>query len=481
MLFQTWEFVIFFAVVMAGMALLRPGLKSLWLLAASYFFYGYMSPACLVFIIYITIVDYFIGRGLAAYSSNGVRKTLVTLSIINGVMLLSLFKYADFITVNLQALCDCIHWQVHVPTIAESAQNIFNAFNIDYALPAQILLPAGISFFTFKSLSYTIDVYRHDQRVERNFIHYASYLAFFPALLSGPIDRSGLLIKQLRHKMPFRPVDFSDGVCLFISGMFKKVVLADTLAVFVNQVYNAEPGSYGALAVVLATYAYAWQLYGDFAGYTDMARGIAKIMGIHLTLNFNNPYVAVDFSDFWRRWHISLSSWFRDYVYIPLGGSRVVRYRIWWNLFLTMLVSGFWHGSAWTFIIWGAWHGILAVIWRGFEKREWYVKLPKLLKQLVVFNLVAVGWVFFRAQTFEQAVGLLKVVFSGAAGAVSAGIPWLMLGMAAAVWIYQLVFDSRFNKVLAWAPLRYIIFAIVVALILIVPADANQKFLYFDF
>ena len=159
----------------------------------------------------------------------------------------------------------------------------------------------------------------------------------------------------------------------------------------------------------------------------------------------------------------------------------MVRYRIWWNLFLTMLVSGFWHGSAWTFIIWGAWHGILAVIWRGFEKREWYVKLPKLLKQLVVFNLVAVGWVFFRAQTFEQAVGLLKVVFSGAAGTVSAGIPWLMLGMAAAVWIYQLVFDSKFNKVLAWAPLRYIIFAIVVALILIVPADANQKFLYFDF
>lgn len=481
MLFQTWEFVIFFAVVMAGLALLRPGLKSLWLLAASYFFYGYMSPAFLVFIVYITIVDYFIGRGLGASHGNGIRKTLVTLSIVNGVILLSLFKYADFITRNLQALCDYIHWQVHVPTIAESAQNIFNAFNIDYALPAQILLPAGISFFTFKSLSYTIDVYRHDQRVERNFIHYASYLAFFPALLSGPIDRSGLLIKQLRHKMPFRPVDLSDGVCLFISGMFKKVVLADTLAVFVNQVYNAEPGSYGALAVVLATYAYAWQLYGDFAGYTDMARGIAKIMGIHLTLNFNNPYVAVDFSDFWRRWHISLSSWFRDYVYIPLGGSRVVRYRIWWNLFITMLVSGFWHGSAWTFIIWGAWHGILAVVWRGFEKRVWYVKLPKLLKQLVVFNLAAVGWVFFRAQTFEQAVGLLKVVFTGAAGVIGCGIPWLMLGMAAAVWIYQLIFDSRFNKILAWAPLRYIIFAIVVALILIVPADANQKFLYFDF
>lgn len=481
MLFQTWEFVIFFAVVMAGMALLRPGLKSLWLLAASYFFYGYMSPAFLVFIVYITIVDYFIGRGLGAFHGNGVRKTLVTLSIVNGVMLLSLFKYADFITENLQAMCDYIHWQVHVPTIAESAQNIFNALNIDYALPAQILLPAGISFFTFKSLSYTIDVYRHDQRVERNFIHYASYLAFFPALLSGPIDRSGLLIKQLRHKMPFRLVDFSDGVCLFISGMFKKVVLADTLAVFVNQVYNAEPGSYGALAVVLATYAYAWQLYGDFAGYTDMARGIAKIMGIHLTLNFNNPYVAVDFSDFWRRWHISLSSWFRDYVYIPLGGSRVARYRIWWNLFLTMLVSGFWHGSAWTFIIWGAWHGILAVVWRGFEKRQWYVKLPKLLKQLVVFNLVAVGWVFFRAQTFEQAVGLLKVVFTGVAGTMSSGIPWLMLGMAAAVWIYQLIFASRFNKVLAWAPMRYVIFAVVVALILIVPADANQKFLYFDF
>ncbi len=483
MLFQTWEFAIFFAVVLGGLLVLRRELKAAWLTLCSYYFYADMSPALLVFIIYITLVDYVIGRGLAAGSSAKIRKLLITLSVLNGIMLLSLFKYADFITVNLQSLCNMVNWNVHVPTIAESTRNLCLAFGIDYEFPAAFLLPAGLSFFTFKSLSYTIDVYRNQLKVERSLWRYAAYLAFFPALLSGPIDRAGLLLRQIRHKTVIRYQDIADGVCLFIVGLFKKVVLADTLAVYVNSVFGNGDSQLSAVTVLFATYAFAWQLYGDFSGYTDMARGIARIMGFHLTLNFNNPYVAVDVSDFWRRWHISLSTWFRDYVYIPLGGNRVMPWRLSFNLFLTMLVSGFWHGSAWTFIIWGAWHGLLCIVWRLFEKAEWYLKLPKLLKQIVLFNMVCLGWIFFCAGSLSIAWNMVKMLFTNWSGAgVAFGmIPWYMLALPLGVWIYQLVFDSRFGRVLNISAVRYALMILVILLILLVPSDANQKFLYFDF
>lgn len=481
MLFQTLDFIIFFAVVAVGLALLRPGLRTVWLLAASYYFYAALSPAFLVFIIYISLVDYAIGRGLGAAKSAGARKLLVTLSILNGVALLSLFKYADFITENLRALLVFCNLDWHVPTIAESATAVCAAFGIDYAMPAKFLLPVGLSYFTFKSLSYTIDLYRGTLRVEKSLLRYACYLAFFPSLLSGPIDRASLFLKQLRHRMPVRKIDVSDGVSMFIGGLFKKVVLADTLALFVNQVYNAPSGSYSALTILFATYAFAWQLYGDFSGYSDMARGVARLMGFHITFNFNNPYVAVDFSDFWRRWHISLSTWFRDYVYIPLGGSRAALWRVLCNLFITMVVSGFWHGAAWTFIAWGVWHGVLCVVWRGFDKSGWYARIPAIVKQLVVFNLAAFGWIFFRANTWSSACDMVKTLFTWNTSGASL-VPWAMFILVAAVWAYQLVFASpKLGGVLKSAPVRYLTLAVVILLILVVPADANPKFLYFDF
>ncbi len=484
MLFQTWNFVIFFAVVMAGLALLRPGLRALWLLAASWYFYGSFNPVFLIFLIYLSGVDYLIGRGLGKAERQWIRKLLVALSVLNGVALLSLFKYANFIVVNLQALFDWLAKNYHfpayaVPTLAESANTMLNALGLDFALAAAMLVPVGLSYFTFKSLSYTIDVYRRDLRPERNIIHYACYLAFFPTVMMGPIDRAGLFLRQLRHRMVVRPVDVSDGVSLFISGLFKKVVLADTLAVFVDMVYDAPAGQYNALTVLFATYGFAWQLYGDFSGYSDMASGIARIMGFRITLNFNNPYVAVDFTDFWRRWHIGLSTWFRDYVYIPLGGNRVGSFRLWLNLFITMVVSGFWHGEAWNFLIWGAWHGVLCVIWRFFDKAKWYLAVPKIVKQLVVFNLAAFGWIFFRAKGLDQAWGFVRELFRWTESADL--VPWYLFIFVAAVWIYQLVFASRFRKYLELAPVRWVLMAAVIVLIVTIPSSANQKFIYFNF
>ena len=484
MLFQTWEFAIFFAIVMAGVVLFKSRFKAAWLLAASYYFYAYMNPLFLIFIGYITIADYLLGRGIAATQGKKTGLFYVSVSIINGVLLLAVFKYADFFTANLQAL---VGEAFHVRTLSETIDLICKEwFNLNYRVPRSVLLPAGLSFFIFKSISYTVDIYRGIRPAEKSIVNYASYLAFFPALLSGPIDRSGLLLEQLKNKTFIRPLDISDGISLFITGLFKKIVLADTLALFVNKVFAADawaPGSdlFGSLTVAAAAFAFAWQLYGDFSGYTDMARGIAKMMGIHLTLNFNNPYVAVDFSDFWRRWHISLSSWFRDYVYIPLGGSRVAKWRIWLNLFLTMLISGFWHGANWTYIVWGAWHGLMAVIWLAFDNTDWYKnRVPKFVKQLTVFALVGVGWVFFCAPDLTTAFAMLGTMFSGAAGTASI-IPWALLIAASTVWAYQLLFDSRWGGVLNYAPVRYALMALIIFLILTIPAEANQKFLYFEF
>ncbi len=480
MLFQTWDFVIFFAVVLGGLALLRPGLRAWWLLAASWFFYGNFNPVFLIFLVYISLFDYWIGRGVAAAKTPFPRKLLVFFSVINGVALLGLFKYAGFITENLQALCDRFDLGYKVPTLAESAGRVLDAMGLNYELTAAMLLPVGLSYFTFKSLSYTIDVYRGTVRCERSFIRYACYLAFFPTVLMGPIDRSGLFLRQLRHRIVVRKQDVADGVSLFISGLFKKVVLADTLAVFVEKVYKSDVGDYNALTVLFATYAFAWQLYGDFSGYSEMASGIARLMGFRITLNFNCPYVAVNFTDFWRRWHISLSTWFRDYVYIPLGGNRAAEWRIWLNLFITMVVSGFWHGEAWAFLIWGAWHGVLCVVWRFFDKAAWYLAIPKLIRQIAVFNLAAFGWIFFCSKALDKAWGFVKILFSWSGEGISL-VPWYMFALVAAVWGYQLVYDSKFRRYLEFAPVRYLLMALVILLIMAVPGDANQKFLYFDF
>jgi len=251
-----------------------------------------------------------------------------------------------------------------------------------------VTLPLGISFYTFQSMSYSIDVYRGDAQPIRSFVDFACFVSMFPQLVAGPIERAKNLLPQLQSAPKITRHDVADGLSLFVVGLFKKVALADYLALYVDPVYAA-PGEHQAPALVLATFAFAWQIYFDFSGYTDMARGVGRMMGIRLMLNFNNPYLATGLGDFWRRWHISLSTWFRDYVYIPLGGNRKGEVRTYVNICLTMLISGLWHGAAWTFVIWGALHAVGYSLTRALESSSFYrERVPMLLKQGLTFLFV---------------------------------------------------------------------------------------------
>ena len=292
MLFQTLPFFIFFALVYGGYLLIKgTRLRLPWLLASSYVFYAWLSPLYLIPLAYATIVDYFVAGRIEA----GVRKrTWLAVSIVNDLAVLGFFKYAGFVAENINLL--------------------FSSLHVPYAIPTPgFLLPAGLSFFLLQSIGYTIDVYRGTTKREKSFLAYAAFVSFFPRLLAGPIERANHLLPQLQGDGRVTLRDFTDGLSIFVVGFFKKVALADYLSIYVAQVYGA-PEQYQSPALLLATFLFAWQIYFDFSGYTDMARGIARMMGIHLMLNFNNPYLAVSMGDFWRRWHISLSSWFRDYV-----------------------------------------------------------------------------------------------------------------------------------------------------------------------
>ena len=457
MLFHTWEFVIFFTIVMAVyLALKNTRWWTLWLLIASYVFYGWWNPLFLLLIAYSTAVDFFVGLKLG---SSKYRRRWLAFSLANNIFLLGFFKYADFFTENLRVLFSLLHIPLDIPD-------------------PNILLPVGISFFTFQSMSYSIDVYRGQLKIERNYIRFSAFVALFPQLVAGPIERAKALLPQMRHNPIIRKVDVSDGISLFVVGLFKKAVMADMLALYADKVYS-DPGMFGSLALLFGTYAFAWQIYFDFSGYTDMARGIAKMMGIRLMLNFNNPYTAVDLGDFWRRWHISLSSWFRDYVYIPLGGNHGARYRVYWNVFITMVISGLWHGAAWTYIIWGTINAIGRVITIPIEKRQWYIKIPKIIKQLLVFHFICITWVFFRATSIADAMLVFKRLFSGTGG--DPEIPLITFILVGGVWLYQLIFNSRWRYILESRPMRIAGFVTALFLILIFATSGNKQFIYFQF
>ncbi|MFA7231406.1 MAG: MBOAT family O-acyltransferase [Victivallaceae bacterium] len=457
MLFHTWEFVIFFSIVMAVyIALKKTKWWQLWLLLVSYFFYGWWNPLFLILIIYSTFVDYLAGLKLG---DSKWKKSWLAFSLVNNLFMLGFFKYAGFFADNLRTLFVLLHIPLDVPH-------------------PNILLPVGISFFTFQSMSYTIDVYLKQVKIEKNFIRFAAFVSLFPQLVAGPIERAKALLPQMRHEPLIRKVDVSDGISLFLVGLFKKAVMADFLSIYAEKIYS-DPSIYGSWALLFGTYAFAWQIYFDFSGYTDMARGIGRMMGIRLMLNFNNPYTAVDLGDFWRRWHISLSSWFKDYVYIPLGGNRGIKYRVYWNLILTMVISGFWHGAAWTFIIWGGLNALGRVATMEVEKSWWYKKIPVLVKQLLVFHFICLTWVFFRAASVADALLILKRFFSGTGG--DAEIPVILFSLVGMVWLYQLTFNSKLKPALEYRIVRIGCLVGAMLLYLIFSSTANKQFIYFQF
>jgi alginate O-acetyltransferase complex protein AlgI len=376
------------------------------------------------------------------------------------------------------------YWSVAAGLLNRTVADGFNAilgalgFAASVADPGAVL-PIGMTFYVFQSLTYTLGYYRGLVEREPSFLRYAAYAAMFPQLLSGPIERAERLLPQLRRAATIAWTDLADGLSLFVVGLFKKAVLADGLAAYVDAVYAA-PSRFQAPALLLATFAYAWQIYFDFAGYSDMARGVARCLGLRLMLNFDNPYLATGLGDFWRRWHISLSTWFRDFVYIPLGGNRCGPRRTHLNMFVTMLLSGLWHGSTWNFALWGCIHGLGRVLTRRLEESSWYrTRVPRALKTLWVFLFVGFAWIFFRAKSLTDAWTILARIARW--GWSDPGMPWLLVALVAAAWLYQALYESRLRVVLRWTPLRIAMMVAMVVGVALFARSGVSPFIYFQF
>ncbi len=404
---------------------------------------------------------------MAVGARQGSRRIWLLISIVNNLALLLFFKYARFVIENLNHLLSSLGTSAHLPD-----PSALMPYGFAY------VLPVGISFFTFQSMSYTIDYYFGKVEREPNFLRFATFVCFFPQLMAGPIERARNLLPQF-HRVPvFRLRNVTDGLSLFLVGLFKKLALANYLSLYVERIYD-NPGRFGASALMLATFAFAWQIFCDFSGYTDMARGVAKMMGFDLILNFNNPYLATGLGDFWSRWHISLSTWFRDYVYIPLGGSRHGVWTTYRNLLITFLISGVWHGANWTFAIWGLLHGFGVILTRGLERSPFYRdRVPKLLKQAWVFVYVCFAWIFFRATSVSDALLIVDRIFRAAW--TNPQVPALMLALVAVVWLYQFACESRLRSVLRLGSVR-VALAVGMMLYLCFCSSGGGSFIYFQF
>jgi D-alanyl-lipoteichoic acid acyltransferase DltB (MBOAT superfamily) len=400
MVFDSYAFAAFFLVVYPLYLLFDHKRQNLLLLAASYFFYGFWSWKFLLLLMATNVVDFWCGIGLESTDNPRLRKLCVVATVAVNMGALCFFKYFNFFAANLQALLG--HLGLHVP---------------DYAL--HVILPFGISFYTFQEMTYVLDVYRREVRAARKFTDFALFVTFFPHLVAGPIMRAAKLLPQVLEPRTVTFSKVSEGSWLFFWGLYKKVFVADNLAYFVDPVYN-NPSAFSGPQIVLATYAFAFQIYGDFSGYSDMARGIGRMLGFDIIWNFNLPYFSSSPAEFWRRWHISLSQFLRDNLYIPLGGNRKGRSREIANLMITMTLGGLWHGARWNFIIWGVYQGALLVaqrVWRfarGDQKEESAGSpLQRAFSIFIMFQFVCLGWLFFRATRALDIQNLLRRLPTG--------------------------------------------------------------------
>jgi D-alanyl-lipoteichoic acid acyltransferase DltB (MBOAT superfamily) len=468
MLFNSFDFFIFFVIVFTVYRLLphRPGLY--FLLLASYCFYGYWQWSYTGLLFLTTILDFCVGLLIARESTPSKRKLLLCLSVAANLSLLGAFKYYNFF-----------------------AGSISSWFGVS-AIPLNVLLPVGISFYTFQSMSYTIDVYRGILKPRRNLVDFALFVSFFPQLVAGPIVRAVDFLPQLAKKPEWDWTRTRAGLHLVLRGFIEKVVIADNLAPVVERVYS-DPNSFSGIDLWIGTYCFAFQILADFAGYTDIARGVAKLLGYEFLENFRRPYVAVNISDFWRRWHISLSTWLRDYLYIPIGGSRKGKGRTYLNLFITMILGGLWHGANWTFLIWGFFHGALLAIhhafrdWRRSSKPEAQESMNpafRFLLMMLTFHVVCIGWVLFRAQSIGAAFDMFSGMFRITAPEffTSSLVPYLIL--CSLLYLF-LIFEENWKLAMRFERLPFAlraatIVAFLILLVVFVPAE-RTAFIYFQF
>ena len=409
MLFNSLSFLLFFPAVTLIYYLIPAKYRWIWLLAASYFFYMCWNASYALLIAASTVVTYLSGILIARADRNGDaaraarrKKLWVALSFVINLAILGFFKYFSFAVDNLNA--------------------VLGALKLSLVSPAfDVVLPVGISFYTFQALSYTVDVYRGSVKPEKNLFRYALFVSFFPQLVAGPIERTGNLLDQLNHPRKFEYNRMVSGLLVMAWGFFQKMVVADRVAVVVNTVFN-DYAQYAGFEIAFAVLLFAVQIYCDFAGYSNIAIGAARVMGVDLMENFQQPYFAGSVKEFWRRWHISLSTWFRDYLYIPLGGSRKGKFRTCLNLMITFLVSGLWHGANWTFVLWGALHGALQIV-EGLLKKPrealenaFHIDRTafsyRFFNGFLTFLLVDFAWIFFRANSLRDAFGIIRNLFS---------------------------------------------------------------------
>ena len=483
--FNSLEYVLFLPITVVLYFVLPKKIKNPMLLLASYCFYMCWEPLYALLMLFSTAATYLCSI-LIDKKAFGKRKLWLILCLLTNLSILFFFKYYNF--------------------TANSISSLFGLFGSSAAVPTlNILLPVGISFYTFQALGYTMDVYRGDVPCEKNFIDYALFVSFFPQLVAGPIERTGNIVPQLKKAHKFSFANLRDGSTLILWGLMKKMVIADNLAVIVNNGYN-NPAAYTGAQLGFATFCFAFQIYCDFSAYSDIARGSAKWLGINLCRNFNCPYIADSIKDFWRRWHISLSSWFKDYLYFPLGGSRVKKSRQIFNVMTVFFVSGIWHGAAFTYIIWGLLHGIyqaVGILLTPLREKFIYRFIPKnnpLVKAsriFITFCLVCFAWILFRANSLSDAVYIIEKIVSapfegifpldfGAMGLSRSMLCAVFICIAALFAVDVINTKKPLVKLLGQTVfLKYFVFFVLIICIFIFGYYGNgfdpQSFVYFQF
>ena len=421
MLFNSFVFIIFFLVVTLLYFLLPNKLRWILLLISSYIFYMAWSPVFILLIVFSTFINYFISLLIYRNKSEINKKRLLIASIIINFGLLFIFKYSVFLNNTFMNLFEhgaMLFYNILGYSKESASQIVLSTINKYPLKEFDILLPMGISFYTFQAASYTIDVYKKKIKPIKHYGIFSLYITFFPQLVAGPIERSENLLPQFFKEHKFDAERMLLGLKIMLLGYFKKIVIADRAAICVNNIYNS-PESFGGLYFIIATFLFSFQIYCDFSGYSDIAVGSAKVLGFDLMKNFETPYLSKSIKEFWRRWHISLSSWFMDYVYIPLGGSRCSKASHYKNLMVTFLVSGLWHGASWTFVLWGAVHGfyqIIGLMFSGVRKKLEKIPIIKYFYSfyciVTTYILVCFAWIFFRANNFKDAIFIIKNLFS---------------------------------------------------------------------
>jgi D-alanyl-lipoteichoic acid acyltransferase DltB (MBOAT superfamily) len=486
MLFNSLEFFFFFPVVLFVLFLIPKKTQWIWLLASSYYFYMGWNAKYALLIFTSTVVTFGASLLIDKAKTKQIKKTWVFLSFFINLSILFFFKYYNFAIDSITAVYNKIGMTVDLPIL-------------------DVLLPVGISFYTFQALSYTVDVYRGDIKPTRHFGKYALFVSFFPQLVAGPIERTTNLLPQFDRKVKFDYDRMKSGLYLIAWGLFKKVVIADRVAVLVNTVY-ANPTLDDGFGSLMAMLFFSIQIYCDFSAYSDIAIGVARIMGFDLMKNFDAPYFAQSITDFWRRWHISLSTWFRDYLYIPLGGNKKGKNRQLVNLFIVFLVSGLWHGAGLSFIIWGSLHGLIIVLEKVYYKRQnkLYEKLNwdlnkfsfKLYRVLLTFSIVTIAWVFFRADNFKDAITILHSLnsievydfFSDKIFSYGLDAKQIAIALVSIIVLFFIDFMNKRKHILSFVQeqnivLRWSLSYAIIFIILIFGYFNNEQanFIYFQF